>query len=111
MINDHLARLVAVMPMGSDFDHVIGVMPIGLLGATVDGANPPIARRYILVDAGKPEAVCIGRTAGKVEITSLADLSILMEPKARRPKRAPWLDVRDVARTMAYLEPRLGVAQ
>ncbi len=54
--------------------------------------------------AGKPEAVCIGRMAGKVEITSLADLSALMEPKARRPRHQPWLGVRDVARTMAYLD-------
>lgn len=56
--------------------------------------------------AGRAEAVCIGRTAGKVEITSLADLSPLMEPKARRPRHQPWLDVREVARTMAYLDPR-----
>ena len=51
----------------------------------------------------KAEAVGIGRVAGKVELTDLADFDALMEPKARRPLSQPWLEVRDIARTMAYL--------
>ena len=64
--NDQLGRVVAILPKGGDFDHVIGVMPMGKLGDGVDGANAPIARRYILVDAGKPDAVIheIGHAIG-----------------------------------------------
>lgn len=56
-------------------------------------------------NAGESETVCIGRIAGKVEITSLADLRALMAPEARRPRIQRWLGVREVAETMAHLAP------
>ncbi len=62
-----------------------------------------------LIDAantGAVETVCIGRVAGKVEITSLANLDLLMESKARRPREQRWLAVREVAQTMAHFGGR-----
>ncbi len=57
-------------------------------------------------NAGEVEAAGIGRVAGKVELTSLADLAPLMNPRARRPMIQRWLGVREVAETMAHLERR-----
>ena len=61
-----------------------------------------------LIDAaksGSATVVGIGRQAGQIEFTNLADLPDLMEPGARRPKKQPWLSIRAVAQTMAHLEP------
>ncbi|MFO0587900.1 MAG: 6-phosphofructokinase [Polyangiaceae bacterium] len=61
-----------------------------------------------LIDAANAravEAVCIGRVQGKIEITNLANLDALMDPKARRPRTQRWLAVREVAQTMAHLTP------
>ncbi len=67
-------------------------------------AAKALSRLIKAANEGSTETVGIGRSAGKTTITSLEDLSALMETSARRPKAQPWLSIREVATTMAYLD-------
>ncbi len=58
----------------------------------------------ILAENGGAAALSIGRQAGKLHFTDLADLPLLVEPRAHRPKEQRWLGLRGLARKMA--EPR-----
>ena len=59
-----------------------------------------------LAEKGEPAAACIGRQAGKIRFTDLADLPALIEPRAHRPKEQRWLGLRGLARKMAELRPQ-----
>lgn len=61
LATERLGNLVGVGPAQLPYDHIVAAMPInslsgGIEGA-IDGGNLPWARRYILVDTGKPSAV------------------------------------------------------
>lgn len=61
------------------------------------------AMQYLIeqVERGDAAVCCIGRVEGKITFTSLADLPELMQPNAQRPKNQTWLDLREIARTLA----------
>jgi 6-phosphofructokinase 1 len=50
---------------------------------------------------GEPVVGCIGRVEGKIAYTSLAHLPDFMQPDAQRPLVQTWLEMREIARTMA----------
>ena len=54
---DDLGNVVRVRDVVSPYDHIVAAMPINSLGSGIDGANHPLAPRYVLVDTGKPSAV------------------------------------------------------
>jgi hypothetical protein len=58
-----------------------------------------------LAESGDATALCIGRQAGKLHFTDLADLPMLVEPRAHRPREQRWLALRSLARKMAELRP------
>lgn len=61
------------------------------------------ALQYLIeqIHRGEPVVGCIGRIEGKIQYTSLANLPELMQPNVQRPTIQPWLDMREIARTMA----------
>jgi 6-phosphofructokinase 1 len=90
-----------------------------ILGHTQQGGRPSpfdriqairlaaVALRQLiaLAESGDATALCIGRQAGKLHFTDLADLPQLIEPRAHRPREQRWLALRGLARKMAELRP------
>jgi len=86
-----------------------------ILGHTQQGGRPTpfdriqanrlsaLALRRLIEHAenGQPRSECIGRKAGKIHFTDLADMPALVETHAQRPKEQRWLPLRDLARKMA----------
>lgn len=61
------------------------------------------ALQYLIdqVERGEPVVGCIGRIQGKITYTSLAHMPDLMQPNMQRPKHQAWLEIREIAQTMA----------
>ncbi|MEN6439416.1 MAG: 6-phosphofructokinase [Syntrophobacter sp.] len=65
-----------------------------------------LARLIDLASSGAAAAEAVGRQAGKIGFTNLANLGELMEPVSRRPLQQPWVKIKTVAEMMAELRPR-----
>ena len=55
--------------------------------------------------AGESQSACIGLQGGKFDFTSLEDIPRLMDKRYGRPKIQWWMDLRDIARTLAQPGP------
>ncbi len=62
-----------------------------------------LGRLIELATNGAAAAEAVGRQAGKIGFTNLANLGDLMEPAARRPQLQPWEKIIAVAEMMAEL--------
>ena len=65
-----------------------------------------LGRLIELASNGAAAAEAVGRQAGKIGFTNLANLGELMEPGTRRPLHQPWVKIVTVAEMMADLRPQ-----
>ena len=79
--------------------------PFDRIQATRHAARA-LARLIELASNGAAAAEAVGRQAGKIGFTNLANLGELMEPDSRRPLQQPWVKIITVAKMMADLRPQ-----